>query len=832
MAIFSGSMMDDILRGTPDADVLWGGMGDDQLSGGAGNDRLIGGPGGDALDGGSGAADIASYAGSPAGVHIDLRTSFTGNVDDRPAIRGGDAEGDTVTGIEVLWGSAFGDVLYGSHAPNMLFGNAGDDRIKGFEGNDLLRGGADNDELGDDVLEEGNDTLYGGEGVDLLEGGPGNDWLFGGMGEDVLKGGPGDDMLEGGMGADELDGGMHDKNGDVASYTMSDMAVTIDLSNANMADGSVIDPRKGPYAKGGDADGDTFMGIENVRGSMHDDMIMGSNAQDMTEATATVSAMPNERSVENRLYGNMGDDTLMGGAGNQWLWGGKGDDVLEGGENNDRLMGNMGDDMLRGDEGNDTLIGGPGADEIFGGTVDEDGEHTDKGTSDTASYAMSEEGVDIDLSPTLFGKPAPTAEGGDAEGDTLKGIENVTGSDHTDKLTGDEKNNTLMGGKGDDWDDPNTRTVEGGLFGKGGNDIIAGGDGMDKIDGGAGSDDLWGQKGDDLILGGAGDDRPMMGTTPTVVPWVDPTPTDPVQDPPVPDELYLFGDGALSGGTVDLYDSTTFPENFMRAGLFGGDGDDTLIGGAGADYVDGGPGIDTITFAYEGSLVPNPGAAATGDNAADTGLLINLDDEDFAEDRGTTTGANATADDIDIDGDGANTSTFRAGGTFGQAGALSGTDTEDGDRYVGIENVIGTDGDDTILGNARPNELMGGKGRDILYGGGGSDVLIAGAGGEDTSSTTRQILRGGGGADTFVFTPRAHDRILDFSSLSGDKIDLQDLDLSSTELAAVLGRVQEFATGGTLAGSVTLDFTEFGGGTLMIDQGGKPLSLDADDFIL
>ena len=87
MAIFSGSMMDDILMGTMEDDVLWGGMGDDDLSGGAGDDRLIGGPGADAIDGGSG-MDIASYTDSRAGVHVDLRTSFTGNVDDRPAVRG------------------------------------------------------------------------------------------------------------------------------------------------------------------------------------------------------------------------------------------------------------------------------------------------------------------------------------------------------------------------------------------------------------------------------------------------------------------------------------------------------------------------------------------------------------------------------------------------------------------------------------------------------------------------------------------------------------------------------------------------------------------------
>ena len=60
--------------------------------------------------------------------------------------------------------------------------------------------------------------------------------------------------------------------------------------------------------------------------------------------------------------------------------------------------------------------------------------------------------------------------------------------------------------------------------------------------------------------------------------------------------------------------------------------------------------------------------------------------------------------------------TYAGGGAGGQAG---------GDLYVEVENVIGSEGDDTILGNARPNELVGGKGTDILYGAGGNDVLIA-----------------------------------------------------------------------------------------------------------
>ena len=88
MAIFSGSMMGDIPRGTPDADVLWGGLGGDDLSGGGGDDRLIGDPGADKLNGGPGNKYIASYTDSPSGVRVDLATSFTGHVDEGPPSAG------------------------------------------------------------------------------------------------------------------------------------------------------------------------------------------------------------------------------------------------------------------------------------------------------------------------------------------------------------------------------------------------------------------------------------------------------------------------------------------------------------------------------------------------------------------------------------------------------------------------------------------------------------------------------------------------------------------------------------------------------------------------
>lgn len=62
-----------------------------------------------------------------------------------------------------------------------------------------------------------------------------------------------------------------------------------------------------------------------------------------------------------------------------------------------------------------------------------------------------------------------------------------------------------------------------------------------------------------------------------------------------------------------------------------------------------------------------------------------------------------------------------------------------GDRFSGIENLLGGNGADTLTGNAAANRLAGNGGNDTLAGGGGRDRLEGGAGSDR--------LLGGGGAD-------------------------------------------------------------------------------------
>ena len=148
-------------------DVVIGNTAVNRLEGRAGDDVLEGGAGADTLDGGPG-DDYAYYTNSGVGVLVRLHAAH--------AVKYGEAEGDTLTGIEHLVGSNHNDVLAGDGEDNLLDGGDGDD---------VLYGGPAG----------GDDEMYGGNGDDRIFGGKGNDILTGGEGNDYLKGGPGEDTF-------------------------------------------------------------------------------------------------------------------------------------------------------------------------------------------------------------------------------------------------------------------------------------------------------------------------------------------------------------------------------------------------------------------------------------------------------------------------------------------------------------------------------------------------------------------------------------------------------------------------------------------------------------
>jgi len=95
------------------------------------------------------------------------------------------------------------------------------------------------------------------------------------------------------------------------------------------------------------------------------------------------------------MFGDAGDDELVGGVGNNEEHGGAGDDTLIAGEiggaESSRVDGNS---TLFGDEGNDHLIGGTGADQLTGGTGDDT--LTGGLGSDTFIFNTASEGVEHD----------------------------------------------------------------------------------------------------------------------------------------------------------------------------------------------------------------------------------------------------------------------------------------------------------------------------------------------------------------------------------------------------------------------------------------------------
>ncbi|TWU14931.1 Bifunctional hemolysin/adenylate cyclase precursor [Symmachiella macrocystis] len=67
------------------------------------------------------------------------------------------------------------------------------------------------------------------------------------------------------------------------------------------------------------------------------------------------------------MFGENGDDLIIGLEGNDWLAGGQGNDLLKGGYGNDTLLGNLGVDHLYGEQGTDYIKGQDGNDYLNGG---------------------------------------------------------------------------------------------------------------------------------------------------------------------------------------------------------------------------------------------------------------------------------------------------------------------------------------------------------------------------------------------------------------------------------------------------------------------------------
>ncbi len=455
---------------------------------------------------------------------------------------------------------------------------------KGTGSVDVLKGTNKRDVL---CAKGGADVLIGKGGNDVLKGGGGADALIGKAGNDSLAGGPGDDTLSGGKGDDKLKG----QGGvDVAGFSDSPEPMRIDLA-------------KGKASGNGD---DLLSAIENAIGSPADD----------------------------ELTGDAGVNKLSGGEGNDLLAGGAGDDRLEGQGGSDsvsyaaaagpviadlraetvtadgtdsvtsieNLTGSAHDDTIGGDDADNVLDGGPGRDLI--------------------SFASAPAGVDADLG----------ANGASGDGsDTLRGFEDLAGSEGADRLTGDGARNVLSGTGGDDT-----------LIGLEGDDDLQGGagadtaayvyssnpiaadlragtvtgEGTDKLTAvenvtGSGSGDTFaGDAANNVIDGGSGADTISFAASPALI------------DASLATGV-TTGDGQDT--VLGIENAIGSPHNDSIAGnssanaIAGGPGNDTLAAGDGNDQITGEDGNDRLFGDLDDDVI----SGGPGDDHLDGGSGVN-----------------------------------------------------------------------------------------------------------------------------------------------------------------------------------------------------------------
>jgi Ca2+-binding RTX toxin-like protein len=595
----------------------------------------------------------------------------------------------------------------------------------------------------------------------------------------VADGGEGNDFIAGTLGNDVLNGG---SGNDTASFVNAFNAgtttgVTVDLNIQGVAQDTVAAGR------------DTLTGIENLVGSALNDTLIGN-------ADANV------------IEGGLGDDTLVGGAGDDTAsyagaaagvtvslalqgtaqnTGAAGTDTLTGFQNllgsafNDTLTGDAGENVLTGGAGNDTLrTGGNTA-----GTVD----LLDGGAgSDTASFSDYSAGITAILRGANDGV-AVLAGGAIA---SLRGIENLRGSEASDTLFGDDNANVIEGGLGDDMmvggngndtvafsgstgvtvDLSNTGAQNTGV----GNDTILG---FENVRTGSGDDTVTGDAGDNIFFDGGGADSYNGGAGSDTVDYSAAT---------IGATVNLNLTTAQTGGAA-AGDTITNIENIIGSAtasnsLTGGNGtDNRLVGGALADFIIGGGANDTLIGGagndvlfgdYVNTFNTTAGVADGNDvleGGAGSDILVGGLGNDIlrgGDGDDTLVGgiANATingltavytndgGNDTFDGGDGTDTAyayyTGRAGGISFDLGNLSGDsaitlDGADIGSFTSVERVIfrGGTGNDVVRGGGTLDTLVGNEGDDILDGWYGNDTLSGGLG-NDT-------LIGGEGLDTATY---------------------------------------------------------------------------------
>ena len=303
----------------------------------------------------------------------------------------------------------------------------------------------------------------------------------------------------------------------------------------------------------------------------------------------------------------------------------------------------------------------------------------------------------------------------------------VFGGDGADQLYGNVFDEQISGRNGDDM-----------LFGLDGRDVLLGGDGNDTLDGGQDNDILVGGRGSDTLIGGLGNDGAFYnGETSGATIRLD----------------GIASSGSAAGDTFDSIENvvaTNFDDAIVGNNdaniLFGLAGNDTFFGSLGADIINGGDGNDTVDYSFlnagVGVVARLDGLAGAGSNdilfevenvtgtAFDDVFVGDANDNVFFGAAGNDRFFGSAGADLLIGGEGNNDTvdyTFASSRVVARLDGLANGDAAAGNQFSGIENLVGSNFNDLLVGASgdADNALFGGLGSDTFFFGDdfGNDIV-------------------------------------------------------------------------------------------------------------
>jgi Ca2+-binding RTX toxin-like protein len=788
----------DELKGGAGADAMSGNGGDDNLVGstdGGAGDTMNGNAGRDFMIGDDGTLTrdasnnvTPSVAGGTAG-----GTDAMNGGPDRDFMWGQGAV-DTMNGNagnDEMHGGPANDVMHGNDNDDEMYGDDDVDQMHGDAGNDYMRGGTGTDTMtGDD----GNDEMYGDNDRDDMRGGANDDLMRGGGGDDYVEGNGNDSSA---LGLDDslnplanVNFDLHlEKNGTTGAWTKT-----------GGGDGDVIygdagqDDIIGGSSTAAADDGDTILG------NTEQDAIAGDNATitrpaGPAEPDGTVKRAVTLNDPSGSTAANSGPDWIQGNLGNDDVYGGGDGDLVHGDEGDDYVEGNGGSDGagslggspvagigLYGDVGQDDLIGGTsqgsggaadGGDDVWGGQGE------DVITGDNATITRTGGGTCNGFVCNTFRNAVPAVQNvvvrriqlwdvattAVTPGAGTSGNDTADGQDGHDRVYGQGGGDDLKGGGNDDF-----------VFGNAGADTIRGGDGQDDLIGGTGRTDsatpataVDGRLDDGDVIYGEADFDAIAGDNSRMVRKTNGADDDHGQW--TANSFNAAVDRLIALMDVGVVGTPAGAGTSGNDQLLGGDADDVVYGQGGNDGISGGEGQDIAEGNANGSgNAPDPAGTYGGAWPAFAGDVIHGDAgaDDIAGGTGwiyRMVGGVETGDPI------------AASVRVGTDGRLDGGDTVfgdgGGDAIAGDNTVIEralTVGGAWILDDLHnPDALQvvrritrerdvaivgtpagaGTSGNDVLFGNAGVDVAY-GQGGDDQiqGNTEDDHLEGNAGADT------------------------------------------------------------------------------------